>query len=125
MEIQFSGSLTAKLRLNQQATFTSTNDGDLRYLPKFSSQTSLSYSLNTNRQLSLRFQAVGERFGLDNITLLEGYELFHLSYNNDLKNIPLTFSIHATNIFNAKYVEIEQYTTRGRNFIVALNYRFP
>jgi len=125
MEIQFSGSLADKLRLNQQTTFTSTKDGDLRYLPKFSSQTALSYSFNTNRQLSLRFQAVGERFGLDNTTLLEGYELFHLSYRNDLKNIPLTFSIHATNIFNTNYVEIEQYSTRGRNFIVALNYRFP
>jgi vitamin B12 transporter len=125
MEIQFSGSLADKLRLNQQTTFTSTKDGDLRYLPKFSSQTALTYSFNTNRQLSLRFQAVGERFGLDNTTLLKGYELFHLSFKNDLKNIPLTFSIHATNIFNANYVEIEQYSTRGRNFIVALTYRFP
>jgi len=125
MEIQFSGSLADKLRLNQQTTFTSTKDGDLRYLPKFSSQTALTYSFNTNRQLSLRFQAVGERFGLDNTTLLKGYELFHLSFKNDLKNIPLTFSIHATNIFNANYVEIEQYSTRGRNFVVALTYRFP
>jgi len=50
--------------------------------------------------LSLRFQAVGERFGLDNETVLEGYELFHLSFQNKLKNIPLTFFIHATNIFN-------------------------
>jgi outer membrane cobalamin receptor len=73
----------------------------------------------------LRLQAIGKRFGLDNATVLNGYALFHLSYKNELKNLPLTYSIHATNIFNARYVEIEQYSSRGRNVIVALNYRFP
>ena len=97
----------------------------MRYLPKFSSQTAVIYALNANRQFSLRFQAVGERFGLDNETVLDAYEILHLSYQNKLKNIPLTFFIHATNILNAKYVEIEQYTTRGRNLIAGLNYRFP
>ena len=125
LEIQFSGALTNKIRLNQQATFTSTKDGDLRYLPKFSSQTALTYKLDVNRLLSLRFQAVGERFGLDNETVMEGYELFHLSFQNKIKNLPLTFFIHATNIFNMEYVEIEQYATRGSNFIAGFRYRFP
>lgn len=125
VEIQFLGILTDKLKLNQQATFTSTKDGDLRYLPKFSSQTALSYQLDNNRLLSLRFQAVGERFGLDNKTVLDGYELLHLSFQNKLKNLPLTFFIHATNILNVNYVEIEQYATRGSNFIAGLRYRFP
>ena len=125
LELQLSGTLTDKFRIDQQATFTATQDGDLRYLQKFSSQTAVTYALNANRQFSLRFQAVGERFGLDNETILDAYELLHLSYQNKLKNIPLTFFIHATNILNAKYVEIEQYTTRGRNLIAGLNYRFP
>jgi vitamin B12 transporter len=125
LELQLSGTLTDKFRIDQQATFTATQDGDLRYLPKFSSQTAVTYVLNANRQFILRFQAVGERFGLDNETVLDAYELLHLSYQNKLKNIPLKFFIHATNILNAKYVEIEQYTTRGRNLIAGLNYRFP
>lgn len=125
MEFQFLGLLSDHFQWNQQATFTATKEGDLRYLPKFSSQTALSYSLNPKRQISLRLQAIGKRFGLDNATVLNGYALFHLSYKNELKNLPLTYSIHATNIFNARYVEIEQYSSRGRNVIVALNYRFP
>jgi outer membrane receptor protein involved in Fe transport len=56
---------------------------------------------------------------------LEGYELFHLSFQNKIKNLPLTFFIHATNIFNMEYVEIEQYATRGSNFIAGFRYRFP
>lgn len=125
LEIQFSSALSTKFKLDQQATFTATKDGDLRYLPKFSSQTALSFALNENQQFSFRFQALGKRFGLDNQTVLKGYELMHLSFQNKLKNIPLTFFIHATNILNAKYVEIEQYATRGRNFIAGLRYRFP
>ena len=107
LEIQFSGALTNKLKLNQQTTFTSTKDGDLRYLPKFSSKTALSYTFNDSRQLNLRFQALGERFGLDNQTVLKGYELLHLSIQNVLKKLPLTFFIHAINVLNTKYMEIE------------------
>jgi vitamin B12 transporter len=80
---------------------------------------------NTSRQLNLRFQATGKRFGLDNETELKGYALMHLSFQNNLKNLPLTYFLHITNLFNTDYVEIEKYTTRGRNFVLGLNYRFP
>lgn len=125
VEIQIIAPLGPFLKLNQQTTFTNTKDGDLRYLPKFSSQTALSYVFNTSRQLNLRFQATGKRFGLDNETELKGYALMHLSFQNNLKNLPLTYFLHITNLFNTDYVEIEKYTTRGRNFVLGLNYRFP
>jgi vitamin B12 transporter len=65
LEIQFSGTIKNKLELNQQLTFTATKGGDLRYLPKFSSQTAATYRIHSRKQISLRLQAVGERYGLD------------------------------------------------------------
>lgn len=125
IEIQFNGQISPSLKIDQQTTFTETKDGDLRYLPKFSSQTALSFAFNNRKQLNLRVQAIGKRFGLDNTTVFKGYTLSHLSYQHKIKKIPLTYVVHLTNIFNTQYVEIEQYATRGRNFIVSVNYRFP
>jgi outer membrane cobalamin receptor len=50
--------------------------------------------------------------------------------NNDIEfvsneNLKKELSRNITNLFNTDYVEIEKYTTRGRNFVLGLNYRFP
>lgn len=124
-EVQVTGKLAKKLKIDLQSTYTNTQDGDLRYLPKFSSQSALVYLINTKRQVNIRLQSTGKRFGLDNTTVLEPYTLLHLSFQNKLERIPLQFFFHATNLLNTDYIEIENYTTRGRNFILGLNYHFP
>jgi len=125
VETQISGSITGKLKVNQQLTFTQTENGDLRYLPKFSSQTQITYSFSSQWQSNLSLQAIGERFGLDNETLLEGYQLLNLSVHYQLKKSPLRFFIHATNLLNANYIEIESYATRGRNVVGGFTFRLP
>ena len=125
VEAQISGSINKKLKVNQQLTFTETENGDLRYLPKFSSHTQLSYDFSSQWQSSLRFQAIGKRFGLDNETELEGYQLLNLSVQYKMKNTPLRFFIHATNLLNVSYVEIESYATRGRNIVGGFTFRLP
>lgn len=125
LEFQITGKFSEKLNIDIQSTYTSTQDGDLRYLPKFSSQSALVYLINTKRQVNVRVQTIGKRFGLDNTTVLEPYTLLHLSFQNKLERIPLQFFFHVTNLLNANYIEIENYTTRGRNFILGLNYHFP
>ncbi|MFQ3341287.1 MAG: vitamin B12 transporter [Flavobacteriaceae bacterium] len=124
IEVQFSGLITPKLKLHQNITFTETEKGDLRYLPKFSSQTEFSYNVSNQWFMSLRIQAIGKRFGLDNETVLHGYELVNFSLRHQVKEIPLIIFAHATNLFNTNYVEIEGYTTRGRNLIAGLSYSF-
>ena len=124
-EIQIAGELLKKLTINFQTTYTTTKEGDLRYLPKFSSQSTLAYKINSKKQVNLRFQSIGKRFGLDNTTALDPYSLIHLSFQSELRRIPLRFFFHATNMLNTDYIEIENYSTRGRNFIIGLNYHFP
>ena len=73
----------------------------------------------------MRFQAIGKRFGLDNETELEGYQLLNLSVQYKMKNTPLRFFIHATNLLNVSYVEIESYATQGRNIVGGFTFRLP
>ena len=121
-EFQFSVSLDSKLKLNHQLTYTESENGDLRYLPKLSSQTELNYFFSEEWQTSLSFQSIGKRFALDNETFLKGYDLLSFSIQYDLKKTPLRVFLHATNLFNTQYIEIEGYSTRGRNILVGLNY---
>ena len=121
-EFQFSVSLDSKLKLNHQLTYTESENGDLRYLPKLSSQTELNYFFSEEWQTSLSFQSIGKRLALDNETFLKGYDLLSFSIQYDLKKTPLRVFLHATNLFNTQYIEIEGYSTRGRNILVGLNY---
>ena len=124
LEFQLSGLITSKLKFNQNITLIETEKGDLRYLPRFSSQTELSYDVSNHLFMSLRLQAVGKRFGLDNETILNRYELVNFSVRHNVKETPLSIFIHAINLFNAKYIEIEGYSTRGRNLIAGFSYSF-
>ena len=125
VEMQFLGKLSPHMKWNSQITFTETENGDLRYLPKWSSQSELSYSIADNWSMNLSLQTIGKRFGLDNNTVLNTYELMNLSIYHQFKKIPIQIVVHATNVFNADYVEIEGYATRGRNFVAGLTYRLP
>jgi len=33
--------------------------------------------------------------------------------------------LHLTNLLNTSYVELEGYTSRGRNLVLGIQYRFP
>jgi outer membrane cobalamin receptor len=40
-------------------------------------------------------------------------------------NIPLKLFVHATNVLNTDYIEIEGYATKGRNLVVGISYDLP
>lgn len=123
-EIEGSGKLAQKLNFNQNITFTQAQNGDLRYLPRLSSHTYLNYAFNLRWSSSIRLQMIGERFGLDRKTILEPYQLLHLSFQRQWTHVPLTLHFHITNLLNANYIEIEGYSTRGRNAVLGVNYLF-
>jgi vitamin B12 transporter len=125
VETVFSGVINSKIFIDQQITFTETKDGDLRYLPNFSSQTNLSYSFLKSWNVNLTMQLFGKRFGLDNITVLDAYQLLNLNISHQLLNIPLKLFVHATNVLNTDYIEIEGYATKGRNLVVGISYDLP
>lgn len=123
-EVTLSGSVGANFSLDHQMTFTETRDGDLRYLPNFSSQTRLSYLFSKTWNVSLSTQIIGSRFGLDNTTVLDAYQLINFSVVHQLDTIPLQLFVHGTNLFNEDYIEIEGYATRGRNLVAGFRYLF-
>ncbi|MDA0792246.1 MAG: TonB-dependent receptor [Bacteroidetes bacterium] len=124
-EFQASGRLTPKLSLNQQITLTETEGGDLRNLPCISAQTLAVYQLATEWNLSGRWQMVGKRLNLNQIKELDPYQLLHLSIQKTWKQHPLVAYLHLTNLLNTSYVELEGYTSRGRNLVLGIQYRFP
>ena len=71
----------------------------------------------------LSSQLIGKRFGLDNVSVLDQYQLINFSITRELKNLPLRFFLHVTNLFNVDYTEIEGYATRGRNLLGGVHYR--
>ena len=125
VETVFSGFINSKIFIDQQITFTETKDGDLRYLPNFSSQTNLSYSFLKSWNANLTVQLFGKRFGLDNITVLDEYQLLNLSISHQITNIALKLFVHATNILNTDYTEIDGYATKGRNLVAGISYQLP
>jgi len=122
-EFSFNATLGANLLIDQQLTFTETDEGDLRYLPNVSSQTRLTYNFSEGWSADLSSQLIGKRFGLDNVTVLDQYQLINLSVSRELKKHPVRFFLHFTNLFNVDYIEIEGYASRGRNLIGGLRYR--
>ena len=115
--------MSKKINLDHQMTFTYTKDGDLRNLPNFSSFTRLNFKFSKNFNFDLNTQIVGKRFGLNNETILDNYQLINLSFSYFFKNKSTRLFLHVTNLFNVDYVEIEGYATQGRNIVGGLSYR--
>ena len=95
------------LRLNY--TFTELKEGDLLRLPKHS--------------LNAVFTHRGERQAVDT-SLLDAYNIVDLSYAKTFGEGNLTARFWVSNLFDAEYVEIANFTTKGRNFRLGLNYNF-
>ena len=49
----------------------------------------------------------------------------NLNISHQLLNIPLKLFVHATNVLNTDYVEIDGYATKGRNLIAGISYELP
>ncbi len=124
-EVILKGEIGQHWSVDHQMTFTDSREGDLRYLPKFSSTTFISFSPSSRWKTTFNTQLVGKRLGLDNTTLLEGYQLVNFSLFYKPVEFPIHFFIQGTNLFNSNYIEIEGYATRGRNFVAGFTYRLP
>ncbi len=123
IELDFRFDLKQNTTFNINYTFTETQDGDLRYLPKHALNGSINYRLNKKASMLLNIQHIGNRFALDNLTVLKAYTLLDLRFNYQFKNPQWSSFIAATNLFNQKYIEIEGFSTRGRNVMTGISYK--
>ena len=109
------------LRLNY--TFTELKEGDLLRLPKHSLNAQLGIPLSASEGLNAVFTHRGERQAVDT-SLLDAYNIVDLSYAKTFGEGNLTARFWVSNLFDTEYVEIANFTTKGRNFRLGLNYHF-
>ena len=109
------------LRLNY--TFTELKEGDLLRLPKHSLNAQLGIPLSASEGLNAVFTRRGERQAVDT-SLLDAYNIVDLSYAKTFGEGNLTARFWVSNLFDTEYVEIANFTTKGRNFRLGLNYNF-
>ena len=109
------------LRLNY--TFTELKEGDLLRLPKHSLNAQLGIPISASEGLNAVFTHRGERQAVDT-SLLDAYNIVDLSYAKTFGEGNLTARFWVSNLFDAEYVEIANFTTKGRNFRLGFNYNF-
>ena len=74
--------------------------------------------------LNLVGQYTGKRLANDSITQLEAYSLFTLQLNHKLKKPNANLFLSMFNLFDAEYVIIPQYASRGRNILTGISIQF-
>lgn len=122
VEIDYSNKILKKTDFNFNYTFNELKRGTLQRLPKHSFNESITYNLKKNKQLSFIYRYRGKREALGGAEVLNSYGLMDLRYSFTKKKINFNFWIN--NIFNKEYVEILNYSSKGRNLRFGVSYEF-
>ncbi len=123
IELSYSNRLFEMIDFNLNYTFTELKNGALVRLPKHAVNSSLNYAFKDESNLGLYYAYRGERQAVDT-SLLEAYSLIDLRYAKAFYDEKLTASVWVSNIFDTDYVEITNFTTKGRNVRLGVAYQF-
>lgn len=122
IEYQYVNQLFDHLNFRLNYTFTELKSGTLARLPKHSLNAQLSRTLNSSSIVDLIYAYRSKRQAID-LTELNPYSLVDIRYEKEFSPKFKT-SIWINNLFDTEYVEIQNYTTLGRNFRLGINYLF-
>ena len=122
VELSYTNRLFEELDFNLNYTFTELKNGALIRLPKHAVDSSLNYAFKDESNLGLYYAYRGKRQAVD-LSSLDAYGLIDLRYAKTFHNDKLTASIWLSNILDTDYIEITNFTTRGRNFRFGLSYQ--
>ena len=122
VEIDYSNKILNKIDFNFNYTFNELKRGTLQRLPKHSFNESITYNLKKNKQLSFIYRYRGKRETLEGAEILNSYGLMDVRYSFTKNKINFNFWIN--NIFNKEYVEILNYSSKGRNLRFGISYEF-
>ena len=122
VELSYTNRLFEELDFNLNYTFTELKNGALIRLPKHAVDSSLNYAFKDESNLGLYYAYRGKRQAVDT-SLLEAYSLIDLRYAKAFYDEKLTAYIWLSNIFDTDYIEITDFTTRGRNFRIGFSYQ--
>ncbi|MEN8853307.1 MAG: TonB-dependent receptor [Candidatus Arcticimaribacter sp.] len=122
VELSYTNRLFEELDFNLNYTFTELKNGALIRLPKHAVNSSLNYAFKDESNLGLYYAYRGKRQAVE-LSSLDAYGLIDLRYAKTFNNDKLTASIWLSNILDTDYIEITDFTTRGRNFRLGLSYQ--
>jgi vitamin B12 transporter len=118
VEVGFSSKPAKGFTLNANYTLTNSKEGLALRVPKNKANVSLGYSIGVKTYVGLTYQYVSDRTDTDFTTFSEvtlgSFSLANLQLKHDFSNRFGAF-IGVDNIFNEKYTELVDYTTKGRN----------
>ncbi len=118
------------LQLNLSHTYTHKST-DLDYIPSHKISASVDYQPIKRMNISVAYNGVGERTYFDQWgsfgpagedVILDAYNLVDFSINYGIENV--TAWVNLSNVFNEGYEDVLGYSTRGRNFLVGLKFKF-
>lgn len=132
VESAVSYSVTDKLKVNANYTFTQPEEQLSRLIPKHKGNASVDFQAFSRLFLNLNYQYIGNRNDayFDGGTYatvpvqLDAYQLVNFTVKHELIKNRMSVFGTATNIFNEDFVETVGYSTKGRNFKIGLNLNF-
>ena len=123
IEFEYQNKLFDVVDLRMNYTYNETELGNLINLPKHAFGTVLDYDLSPAMHLNTSIQHTGSRVGLSSAPL-DAYTLVDAKVSHQFKNQKLSTFFILANIFDADYIEIENFSTQGRNFRLGVNVSF-
>ena len=123
IEFEYQNKLFDVVDLRMNYTYNETELGSLINLPKHAFGTVIDYDLSSATHLNTSIQHTGSRVGLSS-EQLDAYTLVDAKVSHQFKNQKLSAFFILANIFDADYIEIENYSTQGRNFRLGVNLSF-
>ena len=123
IEFEYQNKLFDVVDLRMNYTYNETELGNLINLPKHAFGAVLDYDLSPATHLNTSIQHTGSRVGLSSAPL-DAYTLVDAKVSHRFKNQKLSAFFILANIFDADYIEIENFSTQGRNFRLGVNLSF-
>ena len=124
VEVELQARTIEGMNLTTNYTFTDADSGLALRIPKHKLNLNLGYDFSAKTYASIVYQYVSERGDIDFATFntvdLEAFNLVNLYVKHELST-NLSFFASMDNLFNADYVEVTDFTTRGRNIRVGMN----
>jgi len=124
VEVELKAEPVEHLNLMANYTYTNANSGLALRIPKNKWNLNLGYSFAKKTYASVAYQYISERGDIDfttfDIVNLDAFSLVNLYIKHELSSI-LSLFASMDNIFNTNYVEITDFTTRGRNIRLGMN----
>ncbi|RRQ48222.1 TonB-dependent receptor [Maribacter algicola] len=126
IEVEVAATLLDNVQLNANYTFTNLDTDVALRIPKHKWNAQLAYTFNQGTYISLNYQHLSNRLDTDFNTFtdvdLAAYGLLNVTAQHRIsEHVQLYASLD--NLFNEDYVELLNYTTRGRNFRIGLRLR--